>query len=444
VRGCYLEGNVTDMETGLPISGTEVMINAPDEGNMEVSSLNGDYATGIATAGTYEVTFFKPGYEPMTTEATIDNGVLTILDVELVPLPRYNKEGIVVEVSDGSPVGDAVITLDDGFTIFEFTGNADGIFEITEVYEGVFDVFVTSSWGFQETLIEDFEINDDESTVIEIERGYSDSFTRDYGWSTSTTGGANAGLWELGEPIGTYRNGGTINPEFDLDSDFGDQCYVTGNGGGSWANDDIDNGAVILTSPIMELASTYVNPVVEYNLWFYNGGGSGNPNDDVEVEISNGIETVTIEVVQDPGSNGGFWRNRSEITLSDFIEITDEMQLIVTAGDYGAGHIAEAAIDAFAVTGDLAVGATFPILDLGLTVAPNPSSDDFVINYELSGMPTNARFIVANTFGQQLKPYPINNENGQLRLGGDWLPGVYFLSLEADGVRVHTELLIKQ
>ena len=40
----------------------------------------------------------------------------------------------------------------------------------------------------------------------------------------------------------------------DLSDDFGDQCYVTGNGGDGGQN-DIDNGDVILESPSMDLSA---------------------------------------------------------------------------------------------------------------------------------------------------------------------------------------------
>jgi choice-of-anchor B domain-containing protein len=438
VRACYLEGKVTDAVTGAPINGTEIIIDAPNEPNINYSRLDGDYGTGIATTGTYQVSFFKPGYELFTTSVSIENGVVTMLDVELVPLARYSKEGAVVVEDIGSPVAGATIILDDGFTVFEFSGNDDGTFLIDDVYEGVFDVFV-GSWGYRETLIEALEINNNQSITLEVAKGYEDSFTLDYGWTTQNN--ASTGAWIRAEPIGTYQNGSVINPEFDINNDFGDQCYVTGNGGGSWASDDIDGGAVILTSPVMALASTYVDPVVEYNLWFYNGGGSGNPNDDVEVEITNGTETVTIEVVDDSGS---FWRNRSSIRLSDFITVTDEMQLIVTAGDYDPGHIAEAAFDAFSVSGDLLVNTSEAFVDATWKIAPNPSKDDFVVAYELTETPHHAQLRVVNTLGQVVANYTVTAAADRINLGHNWLPGVYFVYLEVDGQQTRMERLVKQ
>jgi hypothetical protein len=191
----------------------------------------------------------------------------------------------------------------------------------------------------------------------------------------------------------------------------------------------------------MALASTYVDPVVEYNLWFYNGGGNNNPNDDVEIEVSNGTETITIEVVDDSGS---FWRNRSSITLSDFITVTDEMQLIVTAGDYDPGHIAEAAFDAFAVTGDLLVNTSTAFVEASWTIAPNPSKNEFVVAYELLETPNNAQLRVVNTLGQLVANYAVIAAADRINLGHEWQPGVYFVYLEVDGQQTRMERLVKQ
>jgi hypothetical protein len=69
--------------------------------------------------------------------------------------------------------------------------------------------------------------------TLKITKGYYDDFSFDFGWTIS--GNATSGIWELGEPVGTVNGPDTYNPDFDIAEDFGDQCYVTGNGGGSVA-----------------------------------------------------------------------------------------------------------------------------------------------------------------------------------------------------------------
>ncbi|MGZ4057106.1 MAG: choice-of-anchor B family protein, partial [Bacteroidia bacterium] len=62
VRACYLEGNITDLSSGLPINGVSAEILAAP-GKKNVSDIAGDYKTGIPSpGGTYSVKFSKPGY----------------------------------------------------------------------------------------------------------------------------------------------------------------------------------------------------------------------------------------------------------------------------------------------------------------------------------------------------------------------------------------------
>lgn len=64
VRGCYLEGIVTDSITGLPIAGASVTLLLPNESvNTDIT---GNYQMGIADSGTYTVVVSAPGYNDDT------------------------------------------------------------------------------------------------------------------------------------------------------------------------------------------------------------------------------------------------------------------------------------------------------------------------------------------------------------------------------------------
>src|SRR5436189_145770 len=78
-----------------------------------------------------------------------------------------------------------------------------------------------------------------------------------------------------------------------------DQCYVTDNGGGSGFDHDVDpsDGTVILTSPEFDLTN-YSHAELSYYRWFYNGELNGNqPNDQMQVKLSNGINTIVLETI---------------------------------------------------------------------------------------------------------------------------------------------------
>lgn len=85
VRGCYLEGIVTDAVTGNPINGATVQI-LSTPAQAESSTANGSYKMGRVDGGMFTVEVSKINYQTYTTSATLANGVLTTLDVPLQPL----------------------------------------------------------------------------------------------------------------------------------------------------------------------------------------------------------------------------------------------------------------------------------------------------------------------------------------------------------------------
>ena len=84
VRGCYLEGQITDISTGFPINGAQVKILATNL--TELSNASGLYKMGQLAAGTFNVQITKAGYVTHNTMATLNHGVLTALNVALAPV----------------------------------------------------------------------------------------------------------------------------------------------------------------------------------------------------------------------------------------------------------------------------------------------------------------------------------------------------------------------
>jgi choice-of-anchor B domain-containing protein len=85
VRGCYLEGIVTDAVSGNPINGAMVQI-LSTPAQEESSTANGSYKMGRVDGGVFTVEVSKINYQTYTTTATLTNGVLTTLDIPLQPL----------------------------------------------------------------------------------------------------------------------------------------------------------------------------------------------------------------------------------------------------------------------------------------------------------------------------------------------------------------------
>lgn len=91
VRGCYLEGAVTDQHTGTPIFFPTIEI--IEDSNSIKGSLTGKYATATLNAGIYTVKVSADGYYSKTiTGVQLQNGELTLLNVQLSNWPLSVNE----------------------------------------------------------------------------------------------------------------------------------------------------------------------------------------------------------------------------------------------------------------------------------------------------------------------------------------------------------------
>lgn len=84
LRACYLEGTVTDSITSLPISGATIKI--LPLAITKTTNFSGEYRTGYADSGSYNVSYSKANYISQQLTVSLHNGILTTLNVQLVPI----------------------------------------------------------------------------------------------------------------------------------------------------------------------------------------------------------------------------------------------------------------------------------------------------------------------------------------------------------------------
>lgn len=437
VRAARIEGTVTDINTGAAITGANVEIIA-DQLNATQTDFTGEYKTGLATAGTYDVVYSAPGYVSETVTLNFENDVILVQDVQLGQLPTFSFSGATVEAADGAGISDAEIAIFNEDFNFEATSDADGNFSLSNVAQGSYTV-IAGKWGYYYGTA-DVDLSADGNVTIELERGFQDDFVFDYEWNTFAT--SPTGQWERGVPNGTTFQGDLSNPDADVNNDLGNQAYVTGNGGGQAGNDDVDDGNVVLVSPPMDL--TFMGePVISYRLWFVNeGGNGGTPNDEISVSISNGTETVELQNVS---NSIDAWRQATNFPIADLLEITDNMTVIVETADVGEGHLVEGGFDKFLVTDANPPSAVYqPVaFNVSLTAAPNPFAGITTVDYLIDTDFAEATFSVYNQLGQVVESVALQANTGTLRIGENLAQGVYFGRLEADGVLLATEKIVK-
>ena len=428
VRACYLEGTITDARTGqaLPNADIKIISALPNEAK---SNLQGKYKTGQATAGTFDVVISKPNYESKTVQAVLQNGIVTLLDVALMPLATFSVGGITVSDQNGAPIPNAQVLIKNTTASYLATTNATGNFTLPGVKIGTYDIYA-GAWGFLNKIERNIEINNNKTITIPLKKGYQDDFVFDLGWKASSEG-ATSGFWERGKPVGTTFGNSFSNPNADIPGDLGEECFVTGNDGGDAGSDDVNNGIVKLSSPPMDL-SDYQAPAVSYNLWFFNKGGTSTPNDQLLVKITNGTDTIVLETVT---QSAGFWRSRSEFQLDGLIERNANMKIIFETSDLPPNfHLVEAAVDAFLVEEKLNTSVSNPNKEIQqLKAFPNPFSVQTTLQYHWAEKPAQAFLHIYNAVGQNVQRIALNPQDTEIMVGATLQNGIYFARLETNG-----------
>lgn len=424
VRAAHLEGFVRDQSSGIGINGAT--IESTELGMVETSKATGEYKTGSAFSGDYEVTASAFGYKSQTKTITFENGEVAMADFELEALPRVNVTGTVVEADSGLPVPESKIKLSISGQVEELETGIDGTFSLSSILAGQYDI-VAGLWGYKYTILEDYTVDGGNSgtteLIIELEKGYEDIFSLDLGW-TSEFAGAQ-GAWERGDPIGQSPAPGVlIAPEDDSD-DFGAEAYVTGN-----ATDFFNSllfGNATLISPGFDCTEMNV-PTISYQSWIwasdFNGDLSG---EEMFVMISNGIDTVTVDTVSVDLNNPFMWIQSEEIKIADYIEVTSEMKLMINLREQGFSSAVEGGFDDVKIYDSETVSITDIHEIISLNAFPNPSADYFSVNLPKS-FQSRSNVKIFSTNGQLVESHAISNESN-FKFGSRLLRGMYFVQI---------------
>lgn len=436
-RGCYLEGNVTDISTTAPING--VSIELVSTSVTDNSNIVGDYATGYHAAGTYDVIFSHAAYFPDTAfGVTLTNGVVTVQDMQLTPIVPVDISGNVSQLVGGANIPGAQVQIENADFTYNVTADAAGNWSVTGVIPGDYLVTV-GSWGFI-TDCATFTFSMTSTTAnMQLDNGYGDDFALDLGWIVSST--ASTGIFERVDPIEISGFSGVTVPEDDLTGDCAGMCYTTGNGASTAGADDVDDGETMFTSPIMDL-TTHVNPYLNFSRFWDNsggGGGGGGRNDSLQVILNDGTTDYMIDFYTE-SDNDNSWTPLS-YRIKDFAPLTATMTITFRTADDSPGHLVEASIDGFLISDSVATGvATVPEKSI-VTIYPNPSGGLVTIN--LSNGETIMDLEVHSIAGQLVdRIVGINSNSFNYQLPAR--SGVYVFKITDTSGKVRYKKIIKE
>lgn len=438
VRGCYLEGVVTDSVSGLPIN--NAIVTLVGQSISKNTRITGEYKTGLATAGTYTVQVSKPGYNTKTiTGINLQNGVLTQLDVQLsASVSQVTLSGSVTETGTGLPIAGASIQLTGTLGTVDIQSDASGQFSVPGFFVGNY-VTTAGKWGYQTYCDNGINITAATSPLtIQLSKGYYDDFALDFGWTVS---GPSSNVWERSVPIGTTNQGIVCNPNADVPGDCRDLAMITDNGGGGGWDNDVDQGNTILTSPVFD-ATTYLNPVISYQRWFYNGGTTnGQPDDSLKIYLTDGVTTVPIELLGPPSSSS-LWKSYT-FRIADFINPGPQMQIIFDIGDPGpVFNIVEGGLDQFRIDEFVSIDEISQS-SFHLSVRQNPFAEQTTLY--ISGQEAiNHQLQIFNTEGKLVQSTLLKAGQTELPIGKDLTSGFYLVRVSNEQGTARSLKLIKQ
>ncbi len=280
------------------------------------------------------------------------------------------------------------------------------------------------------------------TATLEIAIGignFVDDVESDNGWTLGlSSDSATTGQWERADPVGTADGAEQAQPEDDHTPDPGSICFVTSNGpvGGDIGEADVDGGHTTLLSPVFYLGGKET-ATVEYWRWYSNNLGT-NTDDTWKVEVTDdGDNWVFLE---NTAANANWW-SRHEYNLTDYIELTNQVQIRFIATDDGGGSIVEAAVDDFML---LATGT--PLADTEdnsdslpggiISCGVSPLHSNTIISFRLPD-PTTARLDLYDVSGRRVQSLlhkemsaGIHSVNFAVADDPALSSGIYFLKLE--------------
>jgi len=430
-RACYLEGITTDSITGSTLN--NVLVEILNTTKSTSSDLSGNYKSGIATSGTYDIQFSKPGYiSKIYSGISLNNGVLTTLNAELA---SFSASGNVTSFQTTTGIPNVNISATNGSNTITATTDTNGNFTFNNIASGTYTI-TAAAWGYITSCI---------TTVIDgtplnfiLQSGYSDDFTTDNNWQVSST--CSTGAWVRDVPVGTTYGAVIANPATDFSSDCGNICFVTGNGGGTSNTDDLDGGSTTLTSPVFDLTS-YTNAYVSYSYWYFiNNNAPVNNIDTMFFYLNNGTTTVLIDSAYLNFNASSTWLYKT-FRIADYITPTNNMTFIVYFEDKASsGNICEGGFDNFSVVE--IITSVDELETSKIQVNPNPSSAIFNISIPADLITSSTTIQITDATGRAI--YTSGVESHVTTINLENVPsGLYIASVIGSKKPVKAVKLIK-
>jgi len=429
-KASFISGHVTDCNQ-----------NTIDQVDIEVlgtslstkTNLVGAFEIGAPVSGYYSVKLSRNGYNSRTIDSVLlSPGQMTNLQVELL-----DSNAGYVSIFYNSMQNrqrDVIISAEGKVETFVDTTNSMGISTLKNIPFGNYDIKI-GGWGLENKCYDNYSFSCESDTSLYIlDAAYEDNFNQDLGWEVS--GNETSGAWVRAKPIGTVDRFTASNPSEDDIEDCGDFAYLTGNGFGDADNFDVDS-TTILTSPEMKLSS-YLEPYLVFNTWFYSGGQQYIDFMQVNIIDTTG-KVMPIDTINNE-NQGLYWQSRS-YKLADYIDKGAFSKVQFVVEDKGIQNILEAGIDHFFIHEGEYIGiAENKANQNNVKLYPNPFNETLSFDFEKA----EKRRIVFYNINMQLLKEEQKNESNFILNTSNLPKGIIILQIISEEGKVNVEKLIKR
>ncbi len=412
-RASYLEGIVRDTITGLPINGATIKIlgTRPNEAN---SNFSGEYKTGIAEQGRFEVVFTHPNYFDKTVWVDMVQAEITFLEVGMIPLGNPVTAELLFVDTLQQPLEGVKVWFSHPFYYFEGVSDSSGRVS-TLVYEGSYTLYA-GKWAYENKILEEVSFPLGLDSAILLKGAYEDDFEVDLGWTVKP--GASKGEFERGIPEATFYNSKMANPGFASPQSTGPYCYVTGAPAGDSPQDfNLEGGKTEFKSPAMDLTG-YRDAALSFDYWFFNDLIDSFP-ENVEFKVVAFDGEKYFEILKTK-SSASQWKTFGPVSLKNFFEYDDKsIEIIFVASDYYPFALVEAAVDRFKIVDlPLSVSQEESRSYENIILYPNPGQGRVVLEWE--NLKEEGKIEVINSQG--IGVYSVKANPGSNRLFLDLSP----------------------
>lgn len=429
-RASYLNGRIFDCNNDVI---DQVDIEVLGSGITTQSNLIGSFEIGAPISGYYSIQFSRKGYNSRVIDSVLlSPGQLTNLQVELLD----SNAGYVSIIYNSmqSRQADVIVSAEGKTKTYLDTANSMGVSILKNIPFGDYDIKI-GAWGLENKCYDNYNFNCENDTSLYIlDAAYEDNFNQDLGWEVS--GNETSGSWVRAKPIGTVDRFTASNPSEDDVEDCGDFAYLTGNGFGDADDFDVDS-TTILTSPEMKLSS-YLEPYLVFNTWFYCGGEQA--DDFMQVNIIDSIgQVIPIDTINNE-NQGLYWQSRS-YKLADYINKGAFSKVQFVVEDRGVQNILEAGIDHFFIHEGEYIGiAENKANQNNVKLYPNPFNETLSFDFEKA----EKRRIVFYNINMQLLKEEQKSESNFILNTSNLPKGIIILQIISEEGKVNVEKLIKR